>query len=90
VAAGVELLLADLSTAFADVPHPEVEVCGHCYRDADEAALKGPREAVPDDLVASVAAEVFDHWPEPAGLYRWLTPRISSSWSPTGSRWTKP
>ena len=48
VAAEVDVLLADLSAAFAAMPHPEIDVCGHCYTDADEAALNGPRVAVPD------------------------------------------
>lgn len=72
----LDVLLADLAAAFADLPHPRVEVCGYCYSEADETALKGELTEIPDQLVVTVAAEVFDHWPEPADLYRWLTPRI--------------
>ena len=68
--------LAEVNRLFADRPVGELDICTHCYSDEDEVALRGPVDSVPYSLVASVAAEGFDHWADPVGLYKRMTPRI--------------
>lgn len=56
--------------------HPVVGGCEYCYTAAELTTLDGPRERVPDELVARVAWEVSDHWADFPVLYHWLAPRI--------------
>ena len=74
-----ELLDAALSrlTALIELePATAVDGCTHCLAAHELAALSGPAEAVPDDLVAYVAGDVPSMWGDFGTLYRRLTPRI--------------
>lgn len=71
----LELVLAELARLF-DAPPVALDACSRCYTEEDVRALTGPVDQVPADLVSSVAANPFDHWADPIGLYRRLTPRI--------------
>ncbi|WP_405899839.1 hypothetical protein OG242_22325 [Streptomyces sp. NBC_00727] len=65
-----------LDRAFAaESPFP-VTGCTYCYAEQDLAELSGPLRLISEDLVASVAAEVPDHWDDFPRLYRRLAPRI--------------
>ncbi|MFC1437032.1 hypothetical protein ABUW04_02085 [Streptacidiphilus sp. N1-10] len=74
-----ELLDAALArlTALIEVePTTAVDGCTHCLAAHELAALSGPAEAVPDDLVAYVAGDIPSMWGDFSTLYRRLTPRI--------------
>ncbi|HEY3483080.1 MAG TPA: hypothetical protein VGL02_29730, partial [Streptomyces sp.] len=68
-----------LDAAFAPLsggPFPAVGGCTYCYAEDDLQALAGPVDAIPEELLPSVAAEVTDHWDDFPGLYRRMTPRF--------------
>lgn len=51
--------------------------CTYCYSEDDLAALSGPPEAVPEDLVTRPVVEHPSHWDGFEELLRRLTPRIA-------------
>lgn len=68
--------LDTLDAAFASEEPVDIQGCLYCYGEADFAALSGPVHLLSDDLVASVALEVPDHWSDFPGLFRRMTPRV--------------
>jgi hypothetical protein len=67
-----------LDDAFAPLSDGPFTVggCTYCYASSDLAALGGPVDQVPEDLIPAVAMEVTDHWTDFPSLYRRMTPRI--------------
>lgn len=72
----LDAALVRLAEVLSGVEVSVDDYCGYCYSEADAAALGGPVEGIPADLVPSFAAEVSDHWGDFANLYRKLAPRI--------------
>lgn len=74
--APLDAALVRLADVLAGVEASVDDYCSFCYSEGDAAALAGPLDAVPGDLVSAVASEVPDHWDDFVNLYRKLTPRI--------------
>ena len=74
--------LLRLADVLAGVTADISDCCGHCYSEQDGAALAGPVDAIPADLLSSVAFDGPDHWDDFANLYKKLTPRIMASIGP--------
>lgn len=72
----VEGALVRLGDVLAGVKADVGDYCGHCYSEQDAAALAGPVDAIPADLVRLIATEVSDHFDDFANLYRKLAARI--------------
>ena len=66
-----------MDEAFVPAEEFVLDGCLYCYGEADIAALAGPPEAVPDDLVTTPLSEEPSHWDRPEELLRRLVPRIA-------------
>ncbi|MYT75207.1 MULTISPECIES: hypothetical protein [unclassified Streptomyces] len=66
-----------LDEAFVPARDFVLDGCLYCYGEADVAALAGPPEAVPDDLVTTPLSEVPSHWDKPEEMLRRMVPRIA-------------
>ncbi|MGQ4490729.1 hypothetical protein ACN6LM_001529 [Streptomyces sp. SAS_281] len=69
--------LDELGEVFVPARDFDLDGCLYCYGEADIAALAGPPEAVPDDLVTTPLSEVPSHWDKPEELLRRMVPRIA-------------
>ncbi|MGW7679192.1 hypothetical protein ACWGID_00535 [Kribbella sp. NPDC054772] len=73
---GVDGALLRLADVLTGVEADLGDYCMYCYSEEEAALLAGSVGAIPEELLASVAREVPDHWGDFANLYRKLTPRL--------------
>lgn len=69
--------IAHVATVFGGMAaSPDERGCGHCYSDADLAALRTPAVDLPEGLAEAVAMEVPDHWDDQPAVLRRVLPQI--------------